>query len=232
MKLVVGCPVYKRGWVLERWFESVEIAFEVAGVEPVYVFVGDPRDTDSFAVVDRAVDEYERETYVSWVEENVDAPADRKWSADRYHRMVYIRNELLKIVRKLEPEFFLSVDSDILLHPEAVLNLLVSSDRFDAVGGKTYMTPTGRSFPSFAHMPGLKRVDESSVFPVDVIMAIKLLNVDAYNTDYVFHSYGEDIGFSLACKDKGLKLGWDGRVASKHIMEPSQLDRVDERCGF
>lgn len=232
MIIVVGCPIFKRGWVLRHWFDAVEHAFSKANLEPIYVFVGDPRDSDSFGSVDQALDMYDREVYISWVEENVDAPTDRNWNQHRYHRMVYIRNELLDLVRKIEPDYFFSVDSDILLHPDTLVNLLESTERFDAVGGKTYMTPAGKQFPSYGYMPGLRRFDESSVFPVDVIMAIKLMNPETYKVDYVYHDYGEDIGFSLSCLDKGLRLGWDGRVVSKHVMDPTSLSLVDERCGF
>lgn len=230
--IVVGCPLWKRGWVLPTWFEYTEKAFAKAGIEPIYAFVGDPRDTDSFSCVDAALDLYDRDVYLSWIEEPVDAPTDRQWNESRYHRMVYIRNELLDVVRGIHPTYFLSLDSDILLHPDALVNLIESTDRFDAVGGKTYMTPFGRQFPSYGYMPGLRRIDESAVFRVDVIMAIKLLNQQAYNVDYMFHSFGEDIGFSQACLDKGLILGWDGRVTSKHAMDQEALNRIDDRCGF
>lgn len=230
--IVVGCPVWQRGWCLPRYFDAVEQAFAVVGIEPIYAFVGDPKDSSSFGAIDAALDIYDRDVYTSWVEEPYDAPINRDWNNSRYHRMVYIRNELLDIVRKIGPDYFLSLDSDIILHPMALSNLLESTERFDAVGGKTYMTPMGTQFPSFAYMPGLRRNDESAVFPVDVIMAIKLLNQKAYKVDYVFHSFGEDIGYSLACAEKGLRLGWDGRVCSKHAMDQAALDRIDERCGF
>lgn len=232
MIIAVGCPVYKRGWILRYWFDAVEAAFAKANLEPVYVFVGDPKDSDSFGAVDDALDMYDREVYLSWVEESEHTPTDRTWNPHRYHRMVYVRNELLDVVRKIGPDYFFSLDSDILLHPDTLVNLLESIDRFDAVGGKTYMTPFGNQFPSYGYMPGLKRFDESGVFPVDVIMAIKLLSPLAYKVDYMYHDYGEDIGFSLACLDKGLRLGWDGRTTSKHVMDPAGLDRIDERCGF
>lgn len=229
-RLLVGMPVFRRGWILPLWFGGVESAAREAGLIPSYIFVGDPHDRDSFDVIDEFLESVDREAYVSWVEEYPDTPVNRVWNHKRYHRMVYIRNELLTVVRNIGPEYFLSLDSDIILHPKALVNMFESIERFDAVGGKTYMTPHGRNFPSYGMLPGLKRVDDSGVFEVDVIMAIKLMTPEAYSIDYKFDSRGEDIGFSISCKDAGLHLGWDGRVVSRHIMSRDDLEKVDERC--
>jgi hypothetical protein len=63
-------------------------------------------------------------------------------------------------------------------------------------------------------------------------LAIKLMSPRAYNIDYRFHHQGEDIGWSVAATEKGLKLGWDGRICSKHVMAADQLQLVDPRCGY
>jgi hypothetical protein len=68
--------------------------------------------------------------------------------------------------------------------------------------------------------------------PVDVIMAMKLMKPSAYWVDYRDHEQGEDVGWSIACQEQHLRLGWDGRVCSKHVMKPEQLDPIDARCGY
>jgi hypothetical protein len=232
LKLVVGCPVSRREWILGRWFDHVDRAATVAEVEVSYVFVvaeedpcvqimdlrGDCRKV--FALDSRSQDK-------------------RDWSPDRYQVMTDLRNMLLREVRTLSVPFFLSLDSDILLHQDAVCNLLesiqVKPHFFDAVGGKCYMTSTGVKYPSFAQLTssgGLLRSDEWSVFPVDVLMAIKLMSPAAYAVDYVYDQRGEDLGWSKACRKAGLKLGFDGRVVSKHVMNHDYVDVVDKRVGF
>jgi hypothetical protein len=230
MSILVGCPVYKRGWVLPRWFEHVDKACAVAGVEPEFAFVVDPRDDETMD----AITEYPGVGYVWGREEDEPHPDERKWNTARWHWMVELRNDLLAIARAVQPDFFLSVDSDILLHPDALKNMLETAEQADAVGGKVYMTPLGRQFPSYATLKtgGLKREESSDVFRTEIIMALKLMKPAAYNVDYAFHEQGEDIGWSLACKEAGLVLKWDGRVASKHVMSPELLDVVDQRVGF
>lgn len=173
----------------------------------------------------------------------------REWNWARFERMVELRNTLLGTVRELEPEYFLSLDSDILLHEDAIANMVetIETMPWQAVGGKTYLSPprinpkTGeelagcRSHPSWANVTrngGLRRQDAEGVFPCDVIMAIKLMTMPAYGIDYEVHAQGEDTGWSLACAKHGVRVGWDGRVTSKHIMRSEDLDVIDPRCGY
>lgn len=98
------------------------------------------------------------------------------------------------------------------------------------------MTLRGTHCPSYAKFKrdgtGLLRQNASAVFKVDVIMAIKLMKPQAYNVDYAADTRGEDIGWSINCRNEGLKLGWDGRVTNKHVMLPELLEPVDKRVGF
>lgn len=229
MRLLVGCPVAHRDWVLPKWFDHVEGACAVAGVEPEFVFVCDRRDP-SWACIEILAPEA---TLVSCV---TTAGGDvRRWGPRRYAEMVVLRNELLGVVRDEKPDAFLSLDSDILVHPMQVEYLLNALHRFDAVGGRCYMTPQGVRFPSYAMLSrsgGLQRRDVEGVFPVDVIMAIKLMGPAAYEVNYRADPQGEDVGWSKACRERGLTLGWDGRLAAKHVMGPHMLDPVDPRVGY
>lgn len=229
MRLMVGCPVAHRDWILPRWFDHVEVACDRAGVDPEFVFVCDRRDP-SWACIELLAP---TATLVPCL---TTRPADvRRWNQRRYLEMVSLRNELLAAVQASNPDAFLSLDSDILVHPDLVTNLLEGFGRFDAIGGRCYMTASGYKFPSYGLLSasgGLRRVDAAGVFPVDVIMAIKMMNRAAYQVHYRLDVQGEDIGWSRACREHGLKLGWDGRVVSKHVLHPYLLDRSDDRVGF
>lgn len=226
--MLVGCPVSHRAWVLPTWYEHVERACAEIGEKPEYVFVLDPNDRSTAEIV------LEHPPVVVF-QVDEDRSADvRDWSHDRFAHMAQLRNHLLSVVREIEPEFFLSLDSDILLHPDALKNLIQSTERFDAVGGATFMTGAGTSCPSFGLFTrdGLRRDLAGGVFPVDVIMAIKLMKPAAYAVPYVAHKLGEDIGWSKNCTAAGVKLGFDGRAYSKHVMSPAALGRTDPRVGY
>jgi hypothetical protein len=219
--------------MIKPWLERTLNAVNRAERELELVFVGDEYDPTFYEV-----DQFSKACHVPAYLVTIEEPRSydkRDWNHDRYGRMVELRNTLLDVVRKIGPELFLSLDSDILLHPDSIRSMIECLDRFDAVGGKTYMTPAGRRCPSYANLSAmghLRRPDSEGVLSVGVIMAIKLMTQPAYNIDYEFDVHGEDIGWSKAARKAGLTLGWDGRIVNKHIMKPDMLDKFDQRAGF
>lgn len=244
MNIVVGCPIRDRGWVFNEWLEHVLAAFDVMQLTPSFAFVvGDSRD-DTQAQVSELFRTYKG----MWIEEKEDQPYIRPgfriWNEVRYDHMVYVRNRLLECVRFLEPDYFLSLDSDILIHPSALALMLsdiqsgVPSSRGrimpNAVGTKVFLNGV-QKLPNYLHRKktgGFLREDQNGCFKVDVLMALKLMDIDAYMTNYRSHAWGEDIGWSDSCIAKGLKLVWDGRITSKHVMDPQALAEIDPRIGW
>lgn len=229
MELLIGCPVYRRAWSIKAWYEHAAVSADKAGLEPTFILVGDElNDKETFDAF-RSVSRHD----LIIVSERETGDGRRDWSTPgRYERMVYLRNRLLNTVRAAAPTMFLSLDSDILMHPDA-LGLMVDAP-WDGVGSKTYMA-SGRTSPSYAMLSNsgrMQRPDADGTFRVDAIMAIKLMRRAAYHVNYEWHRHGEDIGYSLACAREGVTLGWVGSVCSKHLMRSEQLHLVDDRCGF
>jgi hypothetical protein len=238
MTLVVGTPVWRREWVLGQWFWFLEQACKTAEIEPSYVFVVDTRDHATEQVIRDACATHGRELHVVHVNEDQDqSRTDRSWNTDRYRHMVWLRNTMLAKVRELDPDLFLSLDSDVLLHADAIGRMigLLDERTWVAVGSKCYLEPIGTRSPNYAFLhnyDALARPDSTHAFGVDVIMAIKLMTRLAYTVDYEFHRNGEDIGWSKALTRRGGTLGWDGGICSKHVMLPAALGTVDPRCGY
>lgn len=228
MDVLIGCPVSKREWILDRWKHHVDVACHNAGITPRFTFVAAPDDVKSIDIVSGWWD-----SDITYSDEEP-REDERDWPSTRLHKMVGLRNLLLGKVRETSPDLFLSLDSDILLHPNAIVGMLdVLRDKSAvAVGGKTYMTRSGVNYPSYGSTYNLRRSECVSVLRVSVIMAIVLMTPAAYNIDYEFHPYGEDIGWSKAIGSSGGQLWWDGRVTSKHVMTREMLEKVDDRCGF
>lgn len=225
---MVGCPVAHREWILPTWLRHVTAAADVAGLEPEIVLLCSRQDPSWNCVAERVPD-------ATLIEAPFHRPRDdREWNPPRYLQMVELRNRVLAAVRQSGPDLFLSLDSDILLHPDHLKFMIEALDRFDAVGGRCYMTSSGTRFPSWARLArgSLQRIDSEGTFAVDVIMACKLMTPPAYNVDYRFDLQGEDIGWSTACTERGLRLGWEGRVISKHVLAPHLLTPRDARVGF
>lgn len=234
MNIVVGCPIKNRAFVFPSWLEYVQAAFIEIGVRPQYVFEYGDSDDETLEMLQlfryAPLDDV-HEKYLQMEEQH-------DWIDERYIEMAEIRNNLLRKVRAIAPDYFLSLDSDILIAPGVLPNLLetIQTRDCEAVGGKLYMQSVGQFCPSygiFQNQAGsFGRPDGEGVWPCDVIMAMKLMSPAAYNVDYVGHFQGEDVGWSHACRLARVKFYWDGRITSKHIMRPAMLDIIDERCGY
>lgn len=238
MKLLIGCPISRRDWIILDWRVAVEKAVARAGITDfAYLFVANPMDL----TVDVIQDGFPAEQ-LSWVwvedddrERSWDDERFRDWGPSRLQYMVDLRNKLLGAVRTKSPELFLSLDSDVLLHPEALAGMIEGISTYHAVGARCYMTVGDTNFPSYAmHSNGtfVRKDFDYGPTPVDVIMAVKLMTPLAYGIDYQYHAYGEDAGWGLACKEAGLKLAWDGRYISKHVMTKDRLYAADRRYDW
>lgn len=218
---------------MPSWFDHVEAALAMAGVVARYAFAVSAGDETLPTLQDRS----DNSALIA-VSTEPEEYQERQWYRPaRIARMVEVRNLLLATVRRQAPEIFLSVDSDVLLHPMAIVELLEGIGRFDAVGGGTFLSALGDQFPSCGWVQGhdgfrRQRMEHQGTIPVGVIMAVKAMSPAAYAVDYQPNGQGEDIGWSVAAGRAGLKLGWDNRHYSKHVMSRADLGRVDERCGF
>jgi len=142
----------------------------------------------------------------------------------------------------LGPRFFLSLDSDLLLAPDALQVALHVVRGYDAVGLRTYMGapkvgtrvhPELTSHGQIVHGSLVNRIDHrAGVWPTDAIMAAKLMRPNAYTVDYIYDNEGEDIGWSKACAKAGVVLGYAAEARAKHIMRLEDLEKVDPRVGF
>lgn len=234
-RLVVGAPIYRREWCLPYWFAYVASACREAGFDNWgYVFVV-PESDPSVPILWE--ESGSRDVDIVFSGEDLARPDERSWvQPGRYAHMAALRNMLLGRVRELEPDLFLSLDSDILLHPLALVDMFdMVAGGFDAASSKAFMTPKGLAAPNYGHFAGyggMVRVDAVGEQEVDVIMAIKMMTPAAYHIDYEVCDVAEDLTWCAAARAAGLKLGWSGAHASKHLMMPDMLNQEDGRVGF
>lgn len=236
--LVIGAPVRDREWIIRPYLNHAFDAALEAGFFPdeiAFVFVGDHASDDTFRVIESMVLGCGASLRIVHRDESPD-PYVRNWGLERLKEMVDLRNILLHEVREIAPPLFWSLDSDILVHRQTLASAAQAlGDGFDAVGSKCYMSRSSRKHPSYADLSAsgnLLRPDHSGLISVDVIMAAKLMTPGAYAIDYEFDRRGEDIGWSNAARKSGCRLGWDGRVTSKHVLSKPDLDVEDPRCGY
>lgn len=232
--ILIGCPSRNRAWILPEWRRHIESSLFDEDVSLHYTFVIGDDDLET----KRLIETWDYTSHITVTEP--DYGPKRRWNASRYSHMVTLRNQLLDIVRFIDPDYFFSIDSDILVHPESMNSMIKTLHNLDvdAVGGVTYLDPVDirctnlGNWQDYSTKTGFKRVENPGTHMVDIIMAYKLMSRNAYNIDYEYHKAGEDLGWSKACNNQGVRLACDGTYPSKHIMTPDALDRVDKRVGY
>lgn len=239
MKLLIGCPIYKRNWIFPFWASAIErqsVPLNKIG----FVFEVAPDD-------DQTVDllmlwkKYHKEIPHFEINTREDiphfehAPNSRQWTISKYENMVSLRNSLLNRARELDPDYYFSLDSDIIIKNDSTLELLMGhiNDGIDAVNPLMYMTPFGTDFPSVMtwldkdqfKATRTKDYPIGTFFKSDIIMAAKMMSKKVYqNVNYEVHSQGEDLGWSADATRKGYSLGCASYLYAPHIMHEQMLE--------
>jgi len=245
--MIAGCPANGREWIIKQWVQYLAMAGREADVNLSLYLLAPDKAIELNTAFTEACETHEVCPILVTQEEEIREDT-RVWDLPRYEVMTQLRNKMLETIRLMQPDYFLSIDSDILIGPGVLPKMIDDLDNsdFDAVGSKCYLAKGPRSTGKDGRKPichvvnyaklnsngNLLRKDQEGFFPVDVLMAIKLMSPQAYNVDYEAHRQGEDIGWSKAVRAKGLKLGWDGRMVSKHCMSVEDLHQVDDRVGW
>lgn len=243
MKLIIGCPIYDRDWIFPYWISSIQNQ-SVPLKDIGFVFVATTKDTQTINQLQQWRSFHpEVEVFDIVLADNLNhfshAEGQRSWTISKYENMVNLRNILLTQVRKYQPDYFFSLDSDILISHPSTIELLIAHIKSgaDAVSPLMFMTPFGVQFPSvmkWVDKPGgqAHRNHEfplGSYFEADVIMAAKMMSKEVYNNvDYIIHQQGEDLGWSGECAKKGYKLYSASYIYAIHVMSRQMLEAVKQ----
>jgi hypothetical protein len=236
MKLILACPIYKRDWILPDWIKCIlSQSIDISKIG--FIFECSENDKKTIEILE-AWKKYDSRIPYFNIKIRTDIPHyeheenKRSWTISKYENMVSLRNSILETVREVSPDYYMSLDSDILMVNNSTLELLIAHvmQGADAVSPLMYMTPVGTRYPSVMTWresdPSMAyrelNYDIGSYFRADVIMAAKMMSKKVYNNvDYSVHRQGEDVGWSLSCRDKGFNLYSASYIYCPHIMSRS-----------
>lgn len=236
MKLIIACPIYKRDWILPHWVRCI-LKQSVSMSNIGFVFEVDPNDSstiislNTWKRIDKNIplfDIVERSDIPHFEHQN----NGRQWTLSKYHNMINMRNSILSKVREYQPDYYFSLDSDVLIENPNTIELLIAhiNEGADAVSPLMYMTPVGTNFPSVMSWREDWKASRDQNYPIgtyfqsDVIMAAKMMSKKTYMTlDYEFHQQGEDLGWSKKAKENNLKLYSASYIYAPHIMSELHL---------
>jgi hypothetical protein len=239
MKILIGCPIYRRHWILNSWIAAIK-SQSYRQTDLGFVFEVAPDDFDTLNILN-TWKKYDSASFYFEIKVRDDInhfehlPNGRNWTISKYENMVNLRNSLLSTVRKIEPDYYFSLDSDILIQNPNTIELLVShcKEGADAVSPLMFMTPTNDLYPSVMSWCGdgtnramrFRRYPLGTYFQSDVIMAAKMMTKEVYsNIDYSVHEQGEDVGWSYSCKEKGYRLFSASYIYAPHIMSQEMFN--------
>ena len=100
MKLLIGCPVKNRAWIMEQWFDHVYRSCSKADIDPIFVFVSGRSSDRTDTIIKNRVSSFAHIEKTLTYEVELPEGIDRSWSHARIQSMVSIRNQLLKLVRE------------------------------------------------------------------------------------------------------------------------------------
>jgi hypothetical protein len=233
IELLIGCPIYKRDWIFPYWISSIENQnIDLSKIGFIFIAAGDDHSTLMTLAKYRnmrpeiKIFEIHLLNDINHFEHQENS---RQWSLSKYYNMVRLRNTMLKRVREIEPDYFFSLDSDILLEDPNTISLLTThiQDGADAVSPLIFMTPNDTMYPgvmTWKDEPGgqayrMEKYPLGTYFKSDIIMAAKMMSKKTYtNVDYKIHNQGEDLGWSANAAKAGLNLYCASYLYAPHIM--------------
>lgn len=218
MHIVIGMPVYNRGWVLPRWFDSL---FKQGVLRKnITLLFG---ITDSHDNTRDIIDKYASKVSAYHYIDCNDLPAFGDRNSGRFYPLTEIRNRLLEKVIEISPDYYLSWDSDIIL-PDKALKQLIADDK-DVVS--PYVELMSGAPNCVSRIPGtnaFRRVKpiaskypKDKFYPVDICFAVVLMKPVVYTVPYAWHQGGEDYGWGLNLLDAGVECWMDSRIECHHI---------------
>jgi len=227
-KVLVGCPIFERDWILPRWFDALEAQKKDVDLSVLFCLTrGKDRTEDLIAQASGrfSIDIYEFTG--GGIEDH-----SRDWTdTERVATIAAKRNKLLEMASKMEADHFLMLDSDVLPSPGGIMTLIetLKYESFDAVCPRVWVWNSFYVAARYekGRVAFLPR-RESGIHKVDVVTSSACLMVKRLTEDNAVR-YGVAV--------RGTDFGWapghevNGWNASECIYWSKQAQAKAYRLG-
>jgi len=238
MKVMIGCPIRDRAWILEDYLKSIlNLKFPKEDIGLCFILNDSTDETEDMLIqfANQFINTYD---YIRVIENNLNQIKDARIPSVRqqiYSTLSIQRNLLLQKAREEEADYLFSVDSDILFEPET-LNKLIACDRdivsaqiWNDIGG-TY--PNVMMYNDKGKLRHYKNFPRDEIFQCDMTGAIYLISKEVLqetDVEYQYHMLGEDIFFCERAQENGFEIWCNPLVKCKHIMTKEMLKDDDPK---
>jgi hypothetical protein len=237
MRILISLPIYKREWILPFWLKAIEnqtIPLKDIGFQFELGQQDDATHNILWEWNQKHPECWLFDPQINYRETHfVHLEGQRAWRRDEYLRMVSFRNNLLEKAasRSKKYDYYLSLDSDIILENPKTLETLVSHNK-DIVSPFMFMTPFGREYPNAMDWAstkeryvGRRKEVGQGLQRADVVMAAVMMSPEVVkNVRYIWHPQGEDLGFASELHKQGYESYIDFDLYVPHIMHQGQLN--------
>ena len=224
MNIMIGAPVRNRGWILPKYLKHIyNIDYPKDKIQLCFI-LNDSTDRSGEILDDFLWKHGKEYAGMTIAIERLGQVEDKRTSEVRqkiYHSLADLRNLLLESAVEKKVDYLLSVDSDILVPPKILSDLL--ANKKPIVSAQIWNDRT-KNYPNIMIKQGDQIVHylnfpKNSLFPCDVTGAVYLIRKDVLSSvRYEYHRQGEDVGFCLNAKEKGFSIWADSRIKCEHVM--------------
>ena len=217
MKLIVGFPCKDRAWILPQWFEAIES--QGVECEVVCLYTHSVDDTELILKEHNATILYDDQPGRKLNE--IDSHC---WGVPAtYEYMSILRNRLLDYAIDSGADYFFSLDSDIIIPPNTISQLLLfSRNHAGIISPALNMSPGSKAWNTMQwtqqHGIATRSIGDITNEQVDVVMAAMLLDQYGMQCRWKAHPQGEDVGFSLDAYEKQIPCWWLSNLVCEHRM--------------
>ncbi|MDD3893546.1 MAG: hypothetical protein PHU36_00780 [Syntrophomonadaceae bacterium] len=228
--ILIGCPVRNRAWILPEYLECLEnIDYPADKIKFCFIVNDSIDDTEAILT------EFSRRSLspVQIINTPDSKNNGHQRGTYRLEQLAKLRNLLLEKFFQSECEYLLSVDSDILV-PPSIIRQLLSRDCLiisalvcnghhindSSIYNVMQKNPVG----NYQYMKDFPR---DNIFRTDITGAAYLIHRSVIVTHRVYYSAkrgAEDIGFCEEARARGIPIFCDGTIECRHVMnEPGGL---------
>lgn len=222
VQVMIGCPVRNRAWILPQYLQHLT-ALDYPPEQVEYCFVINDSQDETEALLHA----FARRFPARLLYDNSSRPGGWQRGYYQFGRLAELRNRLLEAFLQSECDYLFSVDSDILVPPQALQQLVqtgrdvvsalvcngagIGDDQFYNI----FNWDDGRLLP-------IRQFPRDQVFPVDCTGAACLIKRRVIETGARYNSRwgSEDIGFCREVQKHGFAIFCHGGIECVHVMNP------------
>lgn len=233
MKILIGCPVRNRAWVLPYYLNSLE-----------KIKKNNKYNIDFYFIINDSVDDTKKllSFYPHEVWNTPAATETEKRGTYSYDRLANLRNRLCNVAIEKDVDFLLSIDSDIIVSINIIESLMNLYATLKVAYGtdKIVISPLVRNYPVpktgedtypahnammrcgvSVYRSEMDRIFTEPFVCVDVTGACTLIPKSLLSVRYGFHPQGEDCLWSQRVQEAGGHLFVTSEVSTIHYYDES-----------